>query len=145
MQSLFPIWGLFTRQYTSYVEFLSVVKEEGAPEQFALLKPADRVFHRKTFKEKDLTVVRENARVIFSTYGMGKDAVDIPRLDAGIDATPRADGTQAIGRIRRPMVGKKRPVWFTIRDLGIPPLVGYTQARLNDYRKSGVTVFDTNH
>jgi superfamily II DNA or RNA helicase len=92
--------------------------------------------------EAELDEVRKSAQVVFSTYGMGKEGLDIQRLDAGIDASPRADGVQAIGRIRRPMVGKPKPVWFTFRDKGIPPLVGFTTARLRNYAEANVTIKD---
>jgi len=111
--------GLYTRSYTS---------DEGKA---------------KTHTEAELKIVREEASIIFSTYGMGKEALDIPRLDAGVDATPRADGIQAIGRIRRPFPNKKLPVWFTIRDTTIPILSRMTDARAKDYRSSkSVTVKD---
>ena len=97
---------------------------------------------RKRVTDAELDEVKANAKVVFSTYGMGKEGLDIPRLDAGIDATPRADGVQAIGRIRRPFPNKKRPVWFTIRDIGIPPLMGYTKSRLREYQESNVNVID---
>jgi len=89
-----------------------------------------------TFKREELKKVRDEATIVFSTYAMGKEAIDIPRLDAGIDVTPRADGIQAIGRIRRPYPNKKMPVWFTIRDTGIPPLLRTMSSRLRDYAKS---------
>lgn len=92
--------------------------------------------------EDELNEVRKSAQIVFSTYGMGKEGLDIPRLDAGIDASPRADGVQAIGRIRRPLAGKPKPVWFTFRDRGIPPLVGFTTARLRNYAEANVTIKD---
>ena len=95
---------------------------------------------RKSVKDSDLDIVRLGCRVIFSTYGMGKEGLDIPRLDTGIDASPRADGVQAIGRIRRPFPNKKHPQWFTICDEGVPIFVGYTRARVTDYKSATVVV-----
>jgi hypothetical protein len=71
-----------------------------------------------------------------------KEGTNMPWLDAGIDATPRADGEQAIGRIRRPMPGKPTPVWFTLIDTEIPILRGYATARLRDYANCGVTIIN---
>ena len=97
----------------------------------------------KVATSEELRVVREQASVIFASYGMGKESINIPRLDAGIDATPRADGIQAIGRIRRPSANKKMPVWFTIRDVGVPIFERVTESRLRDYKKSkSVEVID---
>lgn len=86
--------------------------------------------------------IRENPkyRVILATYAMFKEGVSIARLDGGIDITPRADGEQAIGRVRRPLPNKKLPVWFTIIDKGIPILEAYAKARIRDYQQCGVTV-----
>jgi superfamily II DNA or RNA helicase len=97
---------------------------------------------KKQHNAKQLALVSDSARVVFSTYGMGKEGLDIARLDAGLDATPRADGVQAIGRIRRPLPNKPRPVWFTIRDKGVPLLCAYTGARLREYRENNVEVID---
>jgi superfamily II DNA or RNA helicase len=111
--------GLFTRQYTD----------------------ADGI--RQKHSQEDLDRVRDNAQIIFATYGMFKEGIDIPRLDAGIDATPRAEGTQMIGRVRTPMEGKPLPaVWFTIKDEGVPRLLRSCDARLNDYRAHGIEVID---
>lgn len=73
---------------------------------------------------------------IFATYGAAKEGLDMPHLDFGIDATPRADGNQALGRIRRWAPDKRTPVWVTIRDVGIPVFIGYYWARLKDYKLS---------
>ena len=95
---------------------------------------------RKSVRDADLDLVRMGCKVIFSTYGMGKEGLDIPRLDAGIDASPRADGVQAIGRIRRPFPNKKHPNWFTVCDEGVSMLVGFTKSRVRDYKSSAVTI-----
>jgi hypothetical protein len=73
---------------------------------------------------------------IFATYGAAKEGLDMPHLDFGIDATPRADGNQALGRIRRWAPNKRTPVWLTIKDVGIPVFIGYYWARLKDYKLS---------
>ncbi len=85
-----------------------------------------------------LNWVKEHARIIFGTYGMIKEGVDIPRLDGGIDATPRTEGRQVIGRIRRPLPGKRVPLWVTIRDRSHYALERYYEERLADYLQSNV-------
>jgi superfamily II DNA or RNA helicase len=99
---------------------------------------------KKTTGQGYLREIRENPqyRIIFATYSMMKEGTNIPRLDAGIDATPRADGIQAIGRIRRPFPGKKVPVWFTPIDIAVPLLNAFGKTRLRDYQKANVTVID---
>lgn len=101
-----------------------------------------KVVNRKQSKE-ELDFVRENSQIIFATYGMMTEGIDIPRLDAGIDATPRSAATQLTGRIRRPMPGKRKPVWFTIRDLSCPMSVRYFNGRCKDYQSTNVEVVYT--
>ena len=83
-----------------------------------------------------LDQIKRDARVIFATYGMFKQGQDVPRLDAGIDATPRSSGIQEIGRIRRKLTGKRVPIWVTIHDTHIPAFCKMMDARLREYRKS---------
>lgn len=91
--------------------------------------------------QPELDATKRGAKLIFATYGMFKQGQDVPRLDAGIDATPRSDGIQAIGRIRRKVPGKLRPVWLTIHDVGVPMFENNLKHRVRDYRKAKVDVF----
>jgi superfamily II DNA or RNA helicase len=97
---------------------------------------------RKQTGQAYLNSVRDDPKysVILATYSMMKEGVNIPRLDAGIDATPRADGIQAIGRIRRPIPNKRMPIWFTIIDQGLPMFEGFGRSRLRDYKKANVKI-----
>lgn len=88
----------------------------------------------------ELQAIKDNSRIILATYGMMKEGVDIPRLDAGVDATPSSQATQIIGRIRRPKVGKKPPVWYTIVDVNIPRFVRQFKARKKDYKETKVRI-----
>lgn len=85
-----------------------------------------------------LNWVKAHARIIFATYGMIKEGVDIPRLDRGIDATPRTEWKQVGGRIRRPMPGKRMPLWVTVRDRHDFALERYYEARLADALEANV-------
>lgn len=100
----------------------------------------------KTVGQGYLRSIREqvgkSVKVVYATYAMMKEGTDMPPLDCGIDATPRADGIQAIGRIRRPLPGKLLPVWFTIIDTQIPIFAAYAKARLRDYASKNVTIID---
>lgn len=98
---------------------------------------------KKKMKEEQHDFVQQHCRVIFATYGMTREALDIPRLDAGIDVMPRADGVQMIGRIRREMPGKPKPLWLTIRDCGIPDFENSTFSRLRGFRDNNVNVIET--
>ena len=60
----------------------------------------------------------ESASVIFATFAMAAEGLDIPRLDTLLLATPIGDVTQAVGRILRPCADKKEPVVVDLCDDG---------------------------
>lgn len=97
---------------------------------------------RVKVKDAELEDVKQNKQIILATYSMMKEGIDIPRLDAGIDATPRADATQIIGRIRRPEPDKPLPVWYTLVDLACPTFIGYYKSRSKDYAKENVEIIE---
>lgn len=55
-------------------------------------------------------------RIIMCTYGMANEGLDKKTLDCLIMATPKGNCTQAIGRVQRPMEGKKVPLVLDIVD-----------------------------
>lgn len=97
---------------------------------------------KQKVKKDELDDVKENARLIFATYGMMTEGIDIPRLDAGIDVSPRGDATQLIGRIRRPVPGKLEPVWVTLYDTKCFMSRKYFERRCKDYTMTGATIKD---
>ncbi len=104
----------------------------------------DKWTKKRSVKEDHLRQVRESRslRIIFGSYAKMKEGVNIPWLDAGIDAMPQADGVQTIGRIRRKLHGKKTPVWVTVVDCNIPILKAFANRRLAGYGERGVTIYD---
>jgi len=109
--------------------------------------PKDKIgqFTRSTSTNKKfgsgmLDKVKKESTIIVATYSMMKEGVDIPRLDAGIEALPSADNVQAIGRIRRPLPNKKRPKWFSILDLRIPLFEAYNKCALRGFESANVTI-----
>lgn len=120
------------------------------PKTGRVVKWADK--SKKTKKETTNIIKTDpNVAIVFATYGSFKEGVDIPRLDAGIDVTPRAEGIQVIGRIRRRYnypdgTSKPKPIWFTIRDTRAGRFTQYCNARIKDYLKSGNTeVYDDDY
>jgi len=97
----------------------------------------------KKVSDEDLDWVERNSRLIFSTPTMAKDGIDIVRLDAGIDAYPRTEAVQAVGRIRRPLDGKPVPLWITIRDVGIHSLERSCSSRIRDYKKCNCKILES--
>jgi superfamily II DNA or RNA helicase len=66
-------------------------------------------------KEKDLKDTADNKQVVVATYAMAEEALDIKTLSALMMCTPRADVTQAVGRILR-IKHEYRPIVVDIVD-----------------------------
>ena len=86
--------------------------------------------------------VKETADVILGTYGLVREAFDCPRLSVGIDASPRGEGVQLCGRIRREFEGKREAIWFTIRDVGNSTMERTLRGRLKQFESCGVRVMN---
>lgn len=54
--------------------------------------------------------------VIGATYGIFGDGLNVPRIDMGVECTPRGNVKQPIGRIVRDFPGKPTPEWYSIWD-----------------------------
>jgi superfamily II DNA or RNA helicase len=93
-------------------------------------------------KEEQRKRIRDsrNLRIVFGTYAQMVEGVSIDWLDCGIDALPRADGAQMIGRIRRRLAGKPTPCWITPVDGRIALLKAFAMARLRTMAAEGVTI-----
>lgn len=74
--------------------------------------------NRERYKptDKELSLITERCRIILATYGIFAEGVDVPRMDMGVEATPRGNVEQAIGRVLRLHPDKPSPVWHTIND-----------------------------
>lgn len=75
---------------------------------------------KKDIRENAIQEVREGKeKVIFATYGLAKEGLDIPRLDRLILASPHRDKAtviQAIGRIERKFENKTNPICYDLVD-----------------------------
>lgn len=75
---------------------------------------------KKDTREKLIQQVRDGKeKVLFATYGLAKEGLDIPRLDRLILASPHRDKAtiiQAIGRIERKFEGKDKPICYDLVD-----------------------------
>ena len=103
------------------------------------------VTKKKAQKASELERIKKESQLLFCSYGMIKEGIDIPRLDFGLAATPRTDGIQLIGRLRRPHEGKKSPVlWIDIVDKRCDRSLRYHKCRLRDYDKCNADVVNLN-
>ena len=98
---------------------------------------------RKKRSASELEAVMENAQLIFATYGMMTEGIDIPRLDWGLDVLPQGKATQITGRIRRPFDGKDKAVWITPVDEECAFSQKMFLGRCKDYRATGATIIDS--
>lgn len=99
---------------------------------------------KKEDREKILNDMREGrAKILFSSYQLAKEGLDITSLDTLILATPVKDYAivvQAIGRIARKAEDKKKPVVIDIVDKEIGKAEKMWKKRLLHYKKSGVEI-----
>lgn len=75
---------------------------------------------KKEIREIKIQEVRDGKeKVLFATYGLAKEGLDIPRLDRLILASPHRDKAtiiQAIGRIERKFENKSNPICYDLVD-----------------------------
>ena len=75
---------------------------------------------QKDIREKLIEEIREGKeKVLFATYGLAKEGLDIPRLDRLILASPHRDKAtviQAVGRIERKFENKIEPICYDLVD-----------------------------
>ena len=78
--------------------------------------------------------------ILFATYNLCKEGLDIPILDRLFLASPQKDYaviTQSIGRIARTAPGKQEPVCFDFVDSKVGYLARAYKTRCTTYRKNG--------
>lgn len=79
-----------------------------------------------------------SSRILFATYQLAKEGLDIPRLDRLVLATPTRNKVilqQSIGRIQRPSPGKTQAAVIDIVDEKTPQLLAQFKQRRTLYNK----------
>lgn len=87
---------------------------------------------RKRSREADAL----EANVLFSTYSMGEEGLDLPFLDTLVLATPKKRLDQVIGRILRHCEGKQAPLIVDVAD-GFSIFHGMGRGRARYYEAKG--------
>jgi superfamily II DNA or RNA helicase len=121
------------------VEHLTTLKqqwEESSPATAAALFIGGR--GKENLKERKRA--EESAALIFATFAMASEGLDIPRLDTLILCTPVGDVTQAVGRILRPCAEKKTPVIVDICDDGCTAFSRLAAIRKGCFERSAFQV-----
>jgi len=100
----------------------------------------------KTKKQERADAIEEmrtgEKRILFATYALCKEGMDIPRLDRLFLTTPQKDYavvTQSIGRIARRFDGKETAIAYDYVD-NIQSLVKAYKRRCTTYRKEGCEI-----
>lgn len=125
--------------YTPTYEYAKDPTPKRKPEGYVRGAPYTPVclqLSSKRNSKRMLEHVKEQAKVIFSTYGMFSKGVDEPRLSGGVDATPRSQAEQVHGRILRVGANKINPIWITIADTSSYRSLHSLCGRITDYVKN---------
>lgn len=100
---------------------------------------------KKDVRENAIQEVRDGKeRVLFATYGLAKEGLDIPRLDRLILASPHRDKAtiiQAVGRIERRFENKTNPIVYDLVD-DIYYFEGMFKSRKSYYRKNNNKIME---
>jgi len=99
---------------------------------------------RRRIPKKELDATKNTKRILFATFGMFAKGVDVPRLSAGVDCTPRSRAQQVHGRILRVQEDKPIPIWVTIRDVNSYRLERQFAQRIDEYVSSSAEVCEWN-
>lgn len=100
---------------------------------------------KKDIRENAIQEVRDGKeKVLFATYGLAKEGLDIPRLDRLILASPHRDKAtiiQAVGRIERKFENKTKPIVYDLVD-DIYYFEGMFKSRKSYYRKNNNLIME---
>lgn len=98
------------------------------------------------FTGRETTSGREysstECKIIFATYDMAKEGLDIPRLDTLVLSSPAESLIQCLGRIMRDFPGKSFPLVIEANDINIVALKNEFLNRIRKLKKIGAKVVE---
>ena len=98
----------------------------------------------KQMRSNALKEMRDGTKnILFATYSLAREGIDIPRLDRLFLASPKKDCAvleQSLGRISRSFPGKKDAICYDYTDRRIGICIGLYKHRFNTYQKMGITI-----
>jgi superfamily II DNA or RNA helicase len=134
---------------------INIIREMIEPKRKIIIL-SDRVEHLKLLKERlekyntedkiittsfyiggmkmEKLKLSEEAQVIFATYSMAAEALDIPELNTLFMVTPRREIEQAVGRILRKIDPLTRPIIYDFIDM-MPSFINQGRYRKQFYKK----------
>ena len=104
-------------------------------EQWALMSKSEK---RQREEAKD------KVDVLFTTYQMGEEGLDLPFLDTLVMVTPRKSLDQIIGRILRKKEGKQSPLIVDVVD-SVSIFFGMARGRMRYYREKQYKIIKQNN
>lgn len=118
-------------------------KSIGIPESKMRLLSATRTKKNRKERERALEDLNSgNINLVFATYQLAKEGLDVPNLNLLVLASPQKDRTtvvQSVGRVSRKAPGKTvGVVWDFVDNFGM--LRGYAKKRAGYYKKLGCKV-----
>ena len=114
-------------------ERINILKEamKIVPKGRSALYVGDTKSQRDTILQKQM---------IFSTYQMSRDGLDVPRLDCIVFCTPVSNIEQGVGRIQRILQGKKTPVIIDLVDTSCKEMMDRSKYRRRFYNQQGWSI-----
>jgi superfamily II DNA or RNA helicase len=99
-------------------------------------------FYVGGMKQHQLDEASKNGNIIFGTYEMAQEGLDIDKLNTLILATPKSNITQAIGRIMRKVLttGDLKPLIIDICD-ELSSFMGQSRKRISEYRSNKYKIY----
>jgi superfamily II DNA or RNA helicase len=99
-------------------------------------------FYIGGMKQKALDIAKD-AQVIFASYGMASEGLDIPELNTLFMVTSRKEVEQAVGRVVRKINPNVRPIIYDFTDQ-LPSFINQCKHRKKLYNKLGfeIKIFD---
>lgn len=104
------------------------------------VSPEDIGVFSSTATKKTLLEGEKKKRVVLTTYKMCAEAIDMPRWDTAVLATPRSSIKQSVGRVLREHEDKSSPVVLDVVDAEVPLFLRYFSARCKQYNSVGATI-----
>jgi superfamily II DNA or RNA helicase len=98
-------------------------------------------FYVGGMKQKALDKAKD-AGVIFASYGMAAEGLDIPELNTLFMVTSRKEVEQAVGRVVRKINPNIRPTIYDITD-ELPSFINQGRQRNRLYKKLGFEIINT--
>lgn len=135
-------FGLYTRYYSrwGYAKDPNPKRHPVGWERGTGYTPVCLQELRVRKKAPELRTIMD-CQIIFATYAMFGKGMDLPALDAGLDATPRTFVEQIHGRILREQEGKLKPIWITLRDVNSQRAEHQFRVRIQELERSNAEVY----